>query len=634
LGPLASHTVLDQGARVGDYRIEGILGRGGMATVYSAGHVELDRQVALKVLAPELSDDPGFVERFRREGRLQASLDHPHAVTVYEAGESPDGLYLAMQLVPGPTLAQLAEERALPARRALALLRQIGGALDAVHAAGLVHRDVKPQNVLVGDSEDAYLGDFGLVRVGGAAGVTATGTLIGTIPYLAPELIRGEEAVPASDVYAFAAMVFECLAGTVVFPRRSPAAMLSAHTSEPVPPISRRRRELPASLDKLFARALAKDPSERFASATGLVDSVSRALDAAGLGELGPPVMAPFELDPTTVEPGARPAQPAARSRRLPLPWIALPAVLVLGAAAALGIRTLVSDEGAAAAAPPAPLPGMTVLGSDLSRPGTTLDCRARRPTPRSTSCAIAQAQLPGRTLVVPEDGVIRRWSVRSARGELSLAVLRRHANGTSQVARSRNEFAENDGVFTFPTDLPVQRGDLVGLVVIQGSGVGARTGVKGATTERWLPNIHGATRPNLPAGSGFDNELLLRVEYLAGGEPRVPRQLVGAAAAAAPAGRVEKRKRLRYAGGPPAEIDLVAVGGRYVLDERLHGRRTVRIDVPDFVPGAGDIITFDTYAEDPGSGLGVYLEYLATNSARVQNHFYAAFPREFQYIN
>ena len=254
---------LQAGAVVGSYRVEGVLGRGGMGTVYSARHVEHGRQAALKLLASELSRDPDFVARFQREGRLQASLEHPHVVTVFEAGESEHGLYLAMQPVPGPTLAALMQERALDARRSLALLSQIADALDAAHAAGLVHRDVKPQNVLVGAADDAYLGDFGLTRLGGASGVTATGKLVGTISYLAPEVIRGADATPAADRYAFAAMAFECLTGNVVYPRQTEAAILFAHTSEPPPRASARRPELPSALDAVLERALSKDPAAR-----------------------------------------------------------------------------------------------------------------------------------------------------------------------------------------------------------------------------------------------------------------------------------------------------------------------------------------------------------------------------------
>jgi hypothetical protein len=569
------------------------------------------------------------VGRFRREGRLQASLEHPHAVTVYDAGESEHGLYLAMQLVPGATLAELLADRKLPLRRALALLRQVAEAIDATHAARLVHRDVKPQNVLVGEDDDAYLGDFGLTRDGDASSVTADGRLVGTIPYLAPELIRGEEADAASDRYAFAATAFECLTGTVVFPRYSHAAMLAAQANEPPPAISKRRRELPEALDAVFRRALAKQPGERFGSATALVDAVEGALD--GVADLPSPDPTVAPLEAATVEPRVR-VEPA-RGRRL-LPWLAL--ALLVGAGAALGVRALVSDDegsGTAVTVPP-PLHGMTAIGSDLSHAGRTIDCEGNAPTPSSTSCAIAQAQLPGHTLVVPQDGVIRRWTVRSARGEMSLAVLRPHSNGTSQVARSRNEFIENDGVFAFKTDLPVQRGDRLGLVAIDGSGLGLRSGVDGATTDRWIPNIEGSADPSHGPGTGLDDELLLRVDFLPGGEQRMPRQVSGAAAAGLPSGKVEKRRRLTYADGPPAEIDLVALTHRYVLDELVRGKRTARVDVPGFYPGRGDVITFDAYAEDAGSGLGIYMEYVTTNSARVQSHFYAAFPHEFQFVD
>ena len=616
---------------MGDYRVEDVLGRGGSAVVYSARHVGLNRRVALKVLADGLSTSSDFVVRFQREGRLQASLEHPHAVTVYDAGESEHGLYLAMQLVPGATLAQLIEERALPARRALVLLRQVAEAIDAIHAAGLVHRDVKPQNVLVGDAEDAYLGDFGLTRVEGGSAVTGAGRLVGTIPYLAPELIRGEDAGPASDRYAFAATVFECLTGTAVFPRGSEAAMLAAHTSEPPPAISARRPELPAALDGVLQRGLAKDPAARFASAGGLVDAVEGAL--AGHDELESPDPTVAALEAATVEPyiGA-PAPTAPRARRL-LPWLALAALA--GAAIAIGINALVGgDDLQLAAAVPSALPGMQVLGSDLSHGGRTLSCDGKQLRPDSQGCAIAQRQLPGKTVVVPEDGVIRRWAVRSAHGELSLAVLRPHSDGTTQVARSRDEFVENDGVFAFPTDLPVQRGDRVGLVAIEGSGVGARAGVNGATTDRWIPNIGGAEKPTNGPGTGFDKELLLRVDYLPGGKQRLPHQVTGPAAAKLPDGEDEKGSPVTYANGPVAQIKLVAIDGRYVLDQEIGGRRTARIDVPDFLPGHGDVITFDVYAEAEGSGLGIYLEYVATDSARVLSHFYAAFPHEFQFVN
>jgi hypothetical protein len=630
--------ILESGTFVGNYRIEGMLGRGGMATVYSARHAELGRQVAVKVISGELSADPEFVARFRREGRAQASLDHPHVTTVYEAGESEHGLYLAMRLVPGSTLAELAHERALDAPRALALLRQVGEALDAAHAAGLVHRDVKPQNVLVGESGDAYLGDFGLTKAGGTAGVTVTGRLLGTISYLSPEVIRGGEATPASDRYAFAATVFECLAGTVVYPRRTEAAVLYAHTREQPPRISERRPELPPVLDEVFAKALSKDPGERPGSAVAFVDAVSDALREAGVDALGPPPPpGAAALAGTTVEPRAHVGLPLpdARIPRRAALWLA--AAALLGAAAATGAVVAVDNGRAPEPAPvPAPMPGALVLGSDLEDPGRTLDCRGSSPRPISSSCTVVQAELPGRTLVVPDDGVVRRWAVRSARGELVLAVLRPRGEGAVQIARSRNEFVGNDGVHVFYANLAVERGDRLGLVLVRGSGVGARPDVVDATTMRWFPYLCcGVNPPDRGPGTGFDHELLLRVEFVAGGQQRLPHQVTGAAALSLDPGRVRARRKLRFANGRPVEIALVAIGDRLVLDQFLGGRRAARIDVPDFRAKGGQVILFDVYAEeDEPELLYMNVQYANEESQRILKHFYAAQPHEFEFVD
>jgi serine/threonine-protein kinase len=623
--------LIERGTKVGSYQVEGILGRGGMGVVYSASHVNLDRRVALKVLSDDLTSSTEFVERFRREGRLQASLDHPHAVTVYEAGESEHGLFLAMQLVPGPTLALLYQERALDAARGLALLRQVGDALDAAHAAGLVHRDVKPQNVLVGESDDAYLGDFGLVRDGDTVGFTATGRLLGTIAYLAPEVIQGGSADPASDRYAFAAMTYECLTGGVVFPRGSEAAVLYAHTSEPPPRASNRRPELPPTLDDLFAKALAKEPAARPESARRLVDSVSAALEESDTEDLGPPPLWPAGLDATAETP-VRIQAPAPAKRRRILPWVA--AAAVAGAAVALGIGALVTDDaGTAGASVPPPLPGARVLGSDLTRPGRTLDCRGRTVHPTSPQCTIAQVALPGAMLVIPEDGVVRRWGVRSAQGEMALAFLRPRRGGASQYARSRDEFVGNDGVSMFSTDVAVERGDIVGLVVVGGSGVGART-AEGATTERWIPHVGVTRRPEYPPGTGFDNELLLRVELIPGAKQRIPRSVVGPPAARLPDGRVVARRKLHFNNGKPVEIDIVRLGSRYVIDEILDGVRAARMDVPGWVAG-GNIITFHADPEgDSPDSVGIYLEYVPLESSRVLSHYYdAGDPAELDFV-
>ena len=274
---------------VGDYRIEGLLGRGGMGSVFRACDVESGRVVALKLMASAAGADPVRELRFRGEGRTQALLEHPHVVTVYDAGESEHGWYLAMRLVDGPSLADLIRGHELDARRAIDLLDQVADALDAAHAVGLVHRDVKPHNVLVGEGDHAFLADFGLTRGGEEPSLTMTGQLVGTVAYLAPEVVRGGEATAAADRYAFAAMAFECLTGTVVFPRSSNASVLFAHANDPAPRIGARRPELGDALDSLFDGALAKDPAERPATARELIQGIRRELERSGSVDLPAP---------------------------------------------------------------------------------------------------------------------------------------------------------------------------------------------------------------------------------------------------------------------------------------------------------------------------------------------------------
>jgi hypothetical protein len=266
---------------VAGYRIDGTLGEGGMGTVYRATQLSLERVVALKVLTAELSADPAFRERFRREGLLQAALDHPHIVTVFEAGEAEGRLFLAMRMVEGPTLKDLIVRRQLDDRRALRLLTQVAEALDAAHAKGLIHRDVKPQNVLVGAGDHAYLADFGLTKGHDDAGMTETGQFVGTIDYISPEQARGERATARSDVYALTAVLCECLTGQVPFVRATEERVLLAHLSESPPRLSEVRADLPAAMDDVIARGMAKAPEDRPASAGELMLEARRALGAA-----------------------------------------------------------------------------------------------------------------------------------------------------------------------------------------------------------------------------------------------------------------------------------------------------------------------------------------------------------------
>jgi hypothetical protein len=275
--------ILERGTLIAGYRIDIVIGHGGMGVVYEATQLSLKRKIALKLLAWHLSEDPRFRERFRREGELQARLDHPHIVTVHEAGESDHGLFLAMRMVRGPRLKDLVLARELNAERTVRLLAPIADALDSAHDEGLIHRDVKPQNILVAARDHAFLADFGLTKLPGEKSLTDTGQFMGTLDYVAPEQIVGEPASVRTDVYAFAAVLCECLTGTVPYPRENEAAVLYAHLSDEPPRLSERESRLPIALDAIVARALAKEPSDRHATAGELMDDVEQALGGVRL---------------------------------------------------------------------------------------------------------------------------------------------------------------------------------------------------------------------------------------------------------------------------------------------------------------------------------------------------------------
>ena len=254
-----------------------------MGVVYRATDARLGRKVALKVLPPEYGDDQAFRARFLLESRLAASIDHPGVIPIYEAGDAGGQLYIAMRYVDGTDLGELLRrEGALDAVRALALVAQLGAALDAAHARGLVHRDIKPSNALVarqGDAEHVYLSDFGLSKeVVGDATLSASGELVGTVRYMAPEVIRSGHADARSDLYSLGCLLFECLAGEAPFPGPSDAAVIYGHLEESPPHASDRRPGLPRTLDPVLARALAKDPERRWASGAELVQAARAAL--------------------------------------------------------------------------------------------------------------------------------------------------------------------------------------------------------------------------------------------------------------------------------------------------------------------------------------------------------------------
>jgi predicted Ser/Thr protein kinase len=366
-GPLEMSTPTRIGTEVAGFRIESMLGRGGMSVVYVAEQTRLGRKVALKVLTTELAWDETFRERFVRESHIAATIDHPNIIPIYDAGEADGLLYIAMRFVQGPDLKEILKQGDLGVGRTIFLVEQLASALDIAHAHALVHRDVKPGNILVEESTDhAYLTDFGVAKQTTARGLTSTGHFLGTVEYAAPEQIEGGPVDARTDVYALGCVLYECLTGAPPYSHGTEHAVLHAHLVDPPPSVSRIRPDLPQAFDGVIATAMAKAPEDRFDSCGELAHAARtaasgavRRIEGAPQGRAhtvastpaAPPAPPPApETEPALTqpepEPAAKESAPARGPWLTPAKQLLLTLLLVVLAATASGVVVYLITRG------------------------------------------------------------------------------------------------------------------------------------------------------------------------------------------------------------------------------------------------------------------------------------------------
>jgi serine/threonine-protein kinase len=353
----------------GRYRLVELLGRGGMGEVWRAHDTATDRIVAIKVLPAHLSDDEMFQQRFRREAHAATRLNNPHVIPIHDYGEIDGRLYVSMQLIEGHDLQEVLAQGQLSPTRAVGIVEQIAKALHAAHKIGLVHRDVKPSNILLDEDDFAYLIDFGIAHAPGDTRLTSAGFTMGTIHYIAPERLGDDPIDDArGDIYALACVLYECLTGRPPFIGTSMGSLVAAHLNSPPPQPSTSQPNIPPQLDKVIARGMAKDPDERYPTTVELADAARDAI-AVPMQFSGPSVAATPDAEatgqaPTRPAPTGRPPQPAHRkngtrrlSRRTKIAIVASAVAIVAVIAAAVGMPAIAghrpSGSSPTSAAPP-----------------------------------------------------------------------------------------------------------------------------------------------------------------------------------------------------------------------------------------------------------------------------------------
>jgi serine/threonine protein kinase len=407
--------------QLGPYYLRRIIGKGGMATVYQAHQPSMDRDVAIKIIASELAGDPEFVARFEREAQVIARLQHPHILPVYDFGQT----YLVMRLMEGGNLADELRQGARPVARVRQLTEQIAAALDYAHLRGIVHRDLKPTNILLDDLGNAYLTDFGIAKLlaGGTTGLTATGQVMGTPTYMAPEQWRSEPVDGRTDVYALGVIVYQMLLGQVPFSAETPHSLMYLHLDAAPPPPHNINPDLPRSLEPVIANALAKSREDRYASALDVARDLEHALQAPSrlpeqtaidrtqeADQVRPepvppaPVPPPPSYAPPVYTPPPRYAEPP-RGTTTSWFWIGalvIVALVLVGGAAILGAYWLSSpgDDDGGGALPPPPTSTRNVTATVTALPPTmTVPSTARPASPVPNTLPPLATPVPPRTL-------------------------------------------------------------------------------------------------------------------------------------------------------------------------------------------------------------------------------------------
>ena len=444
------------GTRLGKYEIHSEIGRGGMGAVYLAYDRPLDRWVAVKVLAPHLAWETAFVERFLREARAAAQLRHPSIVTIHDVGQEGSWYYFVMAHLAGLPLTKVIERQGpMPVGQALDILRPLAAALDYAHERGLVHRDVKPSNIIVEPTGQVTLTDFGIARAAVGTRLTATGVMVGTPEYMSPEQATGGALSPHTDQYALAVVAFEMLTGKVPFEAESTPALLHMLVYEPPPPLCTARPDLPATVEEALNRALAKEPADRFGSCGAFVSALEQAFDGARMATVRatPPPMAASPSPPPSPQPTpyqtyqphpSPPVQPRPTLPRVPgWAWVAggvLAVAVVAALAVIVALTWLNSSRGVAA-------DGEAALTAQLTADARTAVARPTATHSSPTAAPATEEALPTRppTQQPPTEPPPPTETPQPSRRELEAELL------------SRVAYREENGrvVFAYPVASP-----------------------------------------------------------------------------------------------------------------------------------------------------------------------------------